>query len=163
MSGQRDVDLKVDWCSYKAAKYAVENWHYSGRMPMSKLLKLGVWEDGVFIGVVIFGNGATPFLLVRYNLSIQGGCELVRIALKKHRAPMSQIVKISIAMLKQQSPKLRLIISFADPGESHHGGIYQSGNWCYTGRSVGAYFFQDKKGNYGIHETYRRIYRNHRK
>ena len=44
------VDLRLDWCSYEAAKYAVEHWHYSKRMPKSKLAKIGVWEDGEFIG-----------------------------------------------------------------------------------------------------------------
>ena len=25
--------LKLDWCDYKAAKYAVEHWHYSKSLP----------------------------------------------------------------------------------------------------------------------------------
>jgi hypothetical protein len=36
-------------------------------------------------------------------------------------------------MLKQQSPKLRLIVSFADSNQNHLGIIYQAGNWYYTG------------------------------
>ena len=43
------VDLKVDWCSYEAAKYAVMHWHYSKTMPAGKTVKLGVWENGRFI------------------------------------------------------------------------------------------------------------------
>jgi hypothetical protein len=36
-------------------------------------------------------------------------------------------------MLKKQSPKLRLIISYADPEQGHHGGIYAGGGWMYSG------------------------------
>ena len=53
-------ELKIDWCTHEAAKYAVEHWHYSKRMPKSKLAKFGVWEGGKFVGCVIFGVGATP-------------------------------------------------------------------------------------------------------
>lgn len=51
------VDLKIDWATYAAAKYACENWHYSKSIPKSKLVKIGAWEDGSFIGVVIFLMG----------------------------------------------------------------------------------------------------------
>ena len=51
--------LKLDWATHEAATYAVEHWHYSHTMPKSKLVKIGVWEDGKFIGVVLFGVGAT--------------------------------------------------------------------------------------------------------
>ena len=53
------MNLRLDWCSYKAAKHAVMNWHYSKTMPIGKLVKIGVWEDDKFIGVVIFGLGAS--------------------------------------------------------------------------------------------------------
>ncbi len=36
------VDLRVDWCSHKAAKYAVTHWHYSRTMPSGKLAKIGL-------------------------------------------------------------------------------------------------------------------------
>ncbi len=42
------VDLRVDWCSHKAAKYAVTHWHYSQTMPMRPLVKIGGWEDAVY-------------------------------------------------------------------------------------------------------------------
>ncbi|MFZ8899831.1 MAG: hypothetical protein ACO20X_14970 [Alphaproteobacteria bacterium] len=75
------VDLKIDWASYKAAKYACENWHYSGLMPsFGKSVKIGVWENGDFKGVVVFGRGANKHLLTPYGLSQDEGCELVRIA-----------------------------------------------------------------------------------
>lgn len=129
--------LKLDWCSHEAAKYACEKWHYSRCVPKSKLAKVGAWEDGRFIGVVMFGYGATPELRKPYSLNQEEVCELVRVALSEHNAPTSRIVAIAIRFLKKSMPGVRLIVSFADSGRGHHGGIYQAGGWIYTGESVG--------------------------
>jgi hypothetical protein len=127
--------LRLNWATHEAAKYAVENWHYSRRMPKSKLAKIGVWENGKYIGVIIFGVGATGALFQPYGLKNTQGCELVRIALTGHRSPVTRMVSISIKILKDEFPGLRLVVSFADPGEGHHGGVYQGGGWIYSGRT----------------------------
>lgn len=75
------VDLKVDWCSYKAAKYAVLRWHYSERMPTGRMIHIGVWENDCFIGVILFGLGVHHRLVSPYDLEPTEGCELLRIAL----------------------------------------------------------------------------------
>lgn len=140
------VDLKLDWCSYAAAKYAVEKWHYSRRMPKSKIVRIGVWEKGQFLGCLIYGVGATEKLVSPYGLSKWEGCELCRVALRSHDAPVTRIMAVSLRMLKKLSPGLRLVVSFADPNENHSGVIYQAGNWLYTGKSAGCNFYQDKAG-----------------
>lgn len=131
-------NLKIDWASHEAAKYACQHWHYSKCVPAGKLVKVGAWEDGKFIGVVIFGRGANHNMLKGYALNQDEGCELVRIALTKHKSPVSQIASLAIKFLSKHSPKLRLIVSYADPEQGHHGGIYQAGNWIYRGRSASA-------------------------
>lgn len=128
-------NLKLDWLSYDAAKYAVTHWHYSRRMPKSKLVKIGAWEDDRFIGAVIFGVGATNALVKQFGLKTFEGCELVRIAFRSHETPVSKALSIAIKMLKKQSPRLRLIVSFADPKEGHIGAVYQASNWIYTGQT----------------------------
>lgn len=125
--------LHLAFCSARAARYAVMNWHYSRRMPIGALVKIGVWESGRFIGAVIFGRGASPKLGCRWGLDPAENCELVRVALTKHCAPVSQILAQSVRLLKKHCPGLRLIISFADPAAGHHGGVYQASNWIYTG------------------------------
>jgi hypothetical protein len=127
--------LKIDWATHEAAKYAVENWHYSQCLPAGKLVKVGAWEGGKFIGVVIFGRWANNNLCKPYGLTQMEGCELVRIALTKHDSPVSRIAALAMRFLKLQSPGLRLIVSYADPEQGHHGGIYQAGNWIYCGTS----------------------------
>lgn len=127
--------LKLDWCSAEAARFACENWHYSKTVPTGKPLRIGVWENGKFIGVVFFGSGASAALGSPYGLTTFQVCELVRVALNKHEAAVTRIISIAIKMLKKQAPGLRLIVSFADPFQGHHGGIYQGGNWIYSGDS----------------------------
>jgi hypothetical protein len=126
-------DLKIDWCTHEAAKYAVEHWHYSKRMPKSKLAKFGVWESGKFVGVVIFGVGATPEIAKPFGLKPTEVCELVRVALTKHKTPVSRIIAITLTMLKTTMSGLRVVVSFADTSQGHHGGIYQAGGWFLTG------------------------------
>jgi hypothetical protein len=136
------MNLRLDYCGYDAAKYAVEKWHYSHRMPASKLVRIGVWERNEFVGVVLFGCGASPPLFKRLNalfgLKSTEACELVRVALRRHETAVTRIVSIAIKLLRKKCPKLRLIVSFADNDQGHVGGIYQGGNWIYTGlRNVG--------------------------
>lgn len=138
------TDLVVAPCDIKAARHAIMKWHYSKAVPAGKLVKFGVWESGVFIGAVVFGRGATPNLGKPYKLDQTELCELVRVALNNHVAPVSQIVAESIRQLKQTNPGLRLIVSFADPDQGHHGGIYQAGNWIYNGDTPSAKFFRIK-------------------
>jgi hypothetical protein len=130
------MNLRLDWCSYEAAKYAVEHWHYSRRMPLFKRVQIGVWEDGKFIGCVMFGRSITPHLGDMFNLSCTQVIELTRIALTKHKTPVSRITAIAIKMVNKQSPGLRLLVSYADPKEGHNGGIYQAMNWIYIWKSA---------------------------
>lgn len=140
------VELKVDWCSHEAAKYAVEHWHYSRTMPVGKLVRVGVWENGRFIGCVIYGRGGNQFLGKQYGLEQVEVCELVRIALHNHKTPVSQIAARSIKMLKIDNPGMRLIVSFADQRQGHNGGIYQAMNWVYVGRGQDTFeFFHNGK------------------
>lgn len=131
------MSLRLDWCSYEAAKYAVMHWHYSGVYPAGKTVKVGVWEDDRFIGVVVFSLGANRHIGDPYGLPQEEICELVRVALREHQMPTSKIVSGAVKMLSRQSPDLRLICSYADPGQGHLGILYQATNWIYVGRTNG--------------------------
>jgi hypothetical protein len=127
------ADLKIDWATHEAAKFACENWHYSRCLPAGKLVKIGAWEDGKFIGVVLFGRGATPNIGSPYGLQLDEVCELVRIALTKHKTPVSRILSLALRWLKKSNNGLRLLVSYSDCDQNHHGGIYQATNWIFTG------------------------------
>lgn len=126
-------ELKIDWATHEAAKHAVEHWHYSRCLPAGKSVKVGAWEDGKFIGVVIFSRGATNHIGSPYGLEQTEVCELTRIALRQHQTPVSRIMAIAVKFLHRQSPGMRLVVSYADPLQGHHGGVYQANGWIYTG------------------------------
>jgi hypothetical protein len=127
------ADLKIDWATHEAAKYACVNWHYSKCMPAGKLVKVGAWENGKYIGVVLFARGANHNMSKPYNLGQDECVELARIALTRHQMPVSKIMALAIKFLKKSNPKLRLVVSYADLDKNHHGGIYQATNWVYEG------------------------------
>lgn len=131
---QTKTNLKIDWATHDAAKFACENWHYSKCVPAGTLVKVGAWESGKYIGLIIFGHGAIHEIGSPYGLTQFECVELVRVALTQHQTQVSKIMALAINFLKKQSPKLRLIVSYADPGQGHHGGIYQATNWIYEGQ-----------------------------
>ena len=134
------MNLRLDWCSHEAAKYACEHWHYSRKIPKSKLNKIGVWENNKFIGAVIYGVGSGNSTRgEKYGLAkTHEVAELQRVALTTHKTPTSKIVSVSIRMIRKANPNLQMLISFADEAEqNHHGGIYQATNWIYLGTVKG--------------------------
>lgn len=142
------MSIKLDYCSFDAAKYAVINWHYSKAMPAGKLVKIGVWEDERFIGVVLFGRGANQFVPQSLGLKLTECCELVRVALTTHKAPTTQIVSIALKLLKKSNTGIKLVYSYADlTNQGHKGIIYKAGNWKQHGirKSEGGHYI-DKDG-----------------
>lgn len=141
------VDLRVDWCSYEAAKYAVEHWHYSRCMPTPPIIKIGVWENSLFVGCVLFSRGANKNIGSPYGLRCTEVAELTRVALTNHASPVSRILSKAISLLRDKEKGLRLLVSFADRNQNHHGGIYQAGNWVYAGETSSSYKFIDAGGH----------------
>ena len=127
--------LKLAWATHKSAKFACENFHYSKCLPIGKLVKVGVWENEKFIGVVIFSRGTARYLGKRYGLDQSECVELTRVALAKHDNPVSKILAIALKFLKKSNAGVRLVVSFSAKSEGHHGGIYQAGNWIYAGET----------------------------
>ena len=108
-------------------------------MPAGKLVKVGVWEDGFFIGCVLFGRGSNRHMAGEFGLEYTEVYELVRVALKRHKTPTSRVIAIALKMIKKTHPRLRLLVSYADPEQEHAGIIYQATNWIYTGVSQSSF------------------------
>ena len=133
-------DLRLDFCDHKAARHAVMRWHYSRAMPAFKLVRIGVWESGRFVGAILYGVGANRHIARPFKLKDTEVCELVRVALAPgRRYPTSKCVAISLRMLKRQSPGLKLVVSYADAGQGHVGTIYQATNWIFLGAATQPY------------------------
>ena len=71
------MNLRLDYCDFKAAKFACLNWHYSKAVPAGKLVKVGVWENDKFIGCVLFGRGANNNMHKAFGLKVTECCELI--------------------------------------------------------------------------------------
>lgn len=142
-------NLVINWATHELAKFACEHWHYSKCIPKSKLVKVGVWENGKFIGVVIFSYGANQNLSSPYGLKKTECVELTRVALARHKTPVSKILSIAVKFLRKKCQGIKLIVSYADIDQGHHGGIYQANGWAYAGiRNAGtksAYIINGKK------------------
>lgn len=138
--------LRVAPAGVDAARYAVTHWHYSRTLPVPPRFTFGVWEGETFVGAVVFSRGANANMGRTYGLAPWEVAELTRVALREHEHPVTQIVSQAIKHLRATNPGLRLLVSYADPEHSHHGGIYQAGNWLYTGRGVATTEYVDRKG-----------------
>jgi hypothetical protein len=147
------MSLRLDWCSHEAARYACEHWYSRSEMPVGKLVKIGVWEDGQFVGVLIFGCGTGGVAKIGERLGAGpfGTAELSRIALKSHSVEVSRIISIACKILHRAQPGLRLLLTYADPSTGHHGGIYQGAGWTYIGKSAPDSMYRDTAGN--IHHS----------
>ena len=133
------LGLHVGWCNITAAKYACRKWHYSRTTPCFKTNSFGVWYDGEFVGSIIYGLGGGRITDgTKYGLRKHFDmAELCRVALTSHTFQTSQAISYSIRLLKKKNPNLKMLISFADASQGHHGGIYQAGGWIYTGMFKG--------------------------
>ena len=129
-------DLKLDWCSNEAATYACKKWHYSGSVPSWKKSRIGVWEDGDFVGCLIFTNPMPP-TVKRFRCKNTEITELARVALRDHRSPVSRMIAIARRMLIRANPRLLVMVSYADTAQGHHGGIYQASGFAYFGKGKG--------------------------
>lgn len=129
--------LKIDFVSHDVYKAAIRRWYYRPDVPVGKLVRLGVWEDDRFVGVVSFGPGSSSTLGQRFGCTPLESCELNRIALSsEHKTEVSRIIRIAVLMLRKQSPGIKVIVTFADPQAGHHGGVYQGAGWIYTGKTA---------------------------
>ena len=137
--------LRLDWCDYPAAKWAVRQWYHRPEMPVGKLLKIGVWEDGQFAGVVLFGMSASDALGSRWGLGTWECCELARVALRPgHKCQVSRVLRIAVLMLRRHCPGIRVVVTFAEA--DHHGGVYQAAGWIYTGTTAPDKQYTDRDG-----------------
>lgn len=139
-------DLVIGEASARAVTLACRAWHYTHSVPPKPWITYGVWEDRHWIGVVVFGRGTNQNLGRPYGLDHHEVIEGTRLALKQHKVPATRILSQVLKRLHADHPEIKLVITFADPDQGHHGGIYQAGNWIYAGMSSPDRAYQDRRG-----------------
>ena len=106
--------------------------HYSGRIP-SITYAFGLFKDEELKAVCTFGKPASPTLCdgicgkeySKYVYELNRLCRTDDLDF-----PLSQFVGWCLRQLK---PLNLIIVSYSDSGMNHHGYIYQSCNFYYTG------------------------------
>lgn len=121
------------------AKAFMAKYHYSKTCP-SLYYSLGFYYNEYLLCMVCFGPP------VGRNLAkslLEGGnsknvYELVRLFAFDWGPKNTESYCISKALkwLQENAPEVRLVVSYADPGQGHVGTIYQATNWLYTGQGA---------------------------
>ena len=130
----RKGEMRVERISYKDTKPFILNIHYARRMPCVQYA-FGLFVGGVLIGVVTYGQPASPTLCTGL-----AGIENKKNVLELNRLVIlpkyngenyaSYLVGKSLRML----PHKTFVVSYADYGGwGHVGYVYQATNFLYTG------------------------------
>jgi len=111
------------------------NKHYAKRVPSISYC-YGLYNvNNVLQGVISFGSPASkPLVVGAFKGNYQENfLELNRLCVEDNleKNSLSFFVSQSLKLL----PKPKVIVSYADTSQNHHGYIYQATNWIYTGLS----------------------------
>ena len=151
--------VSVREISKKIAKTMVVKHHYSHAWTSCRYA-LGIFyemdnEHAFFdeteeklAGVAIYGYpvGARAAASISPELQPKQALELTRLSIHEEYGKNMESISISktFKWLKKNASDIKVLISYADPGQEHIGGIYQATNWVYQGNSLGL------MPNYGI-------------
>lgn len=130
------MSIKEKYSVKSIDSYQTHDWllnkHYAKRLP-SISFAFGLYCDNILSGVMTIGKPASPSLCI-------GVCgeefskyvyELNRLVINEglDKNALSYFVSRSLNLIKESL----ILVSYADTAMGHHGYIYQSTNWIYTG------------------------------
>ncbi len=144
------TNFLVDEIPLKLAKPIIIKNHYSRKWSPSKI-SFGVYEiskmgadknqglDGL-IGVAVYGLpvGRSVISGISHLLKQDEVLELKRLWIADGHGYNieSWAIRKTFFLLKSKMPKVKVLVSYADPAAGHHGGIYQAGNWLYQDLNI---------------------------
>ena len=142
------VENKILPASNKMIEFACKNFHYSKSVPCGRKMAFAIFEESHFTGVIIYSTGSNNNIAKPFNMKQGQVIELTRVALKTHKNPVSYYLSKTIYIIIKESPKVQIIVSYADKdNQGHLGKIYQANNWIYLGISKTSdkqYFYNNK-------------------
>jgi hypothetical protein len=153
-------NLEIKKISYNETKDLILNVHYAKRMP-SISFAYGLFKKNEMIGIVTYGSPASPFLCkgicgVEYKQDVIELNRLVLVNNEKNEA--SYLISKSLKML----PKPKIVVSYADTAQNHHGVVYQATNFLFTGTTKPRTDMAGKNGKHSRHhlgDKSNRVYR----
>ena len=113
----------------------LKNKHYAKRVP-SISYAFGLFKNDCLVGVCTYGRPIAHALIKNAFNGHYQNCflELNRLCVNDslEKNALSYFVSKTINMM----PKPKVLVSYADTSQNHHGYIYQATNWIYTGLSA---------------------------
>jgi hypothetical protein len=131
LPGTDDLPKVVRLDRATAMKIIVEN-HYTHRFP-SGWVRCYEFAGVVVIFSIPANKNLEPFI---FDKPVQLR-ELARLWAADGHKPfaLTQALAAIIKQFRRDEPQVKALVSFADPNQDHHGGIYQAASWTYTGQS----------------------------
>jgi hypothetical protein len=125
--------------------------HYSNKWTAATNLYAVYYKDGKhkffdednlkLIGVVLYGHpvGFRVIKSISEELENDDVLELKRLWIEDGYGKNieSYVISQTLKMLRKDSPKTKVVISYADRNEKHKGIIYRASNWLYQGFEIG--------------------------
>jgi hypothetical protein len=123
----------------KTARSDCVAFHYSRSMPDNVSACYRVVENGLAIGSIVFGYGASRNIGSPFGVDNSAVNELVRVALSGAQAHQtSHYLSAAVKRFFATHPSIGVLISYADKNQGHSGALYRACNWFYLGEFPGA-------------------------
>ena len=141
--------IRLERISRTLGNSIIKNNHYSNSFCPGTKHTLGVFYNDKLSGVIQLGSGVQPKAtsLSVNDTNIDEFLELNRLWLSDSMPKFSESKTISLMIkwIKQNDPKIKWIVSFADGMMGKVGTIYQATNFVYTGynKSGGIWLTKD--------------------
>jgi hypothetical protein len=145
--------LTVRQINKKVAESFVRENHYTHKLSSARYtLGLFYTEDNhsffageheKLIGCIVYGhpvsNATVTSMFKTLPLELPSILELTRLVILDGYGKNieSYFIGQSFRWLKQNDPRVKVLISYADPEQGHTGGIYRATNWYYQGCGAG--------------------------
>jgi len=118
------------------AKELIIKNHYSHKWTSCRYA-LGLFNDGVLVGVAVYGYpvGRQAAQSVNPMIGAKQVLELTRlwVADSEGKNTESRFLSMTFAWLRANAPDIKALLSYSDPMYGHRGIIYQATNWIYQG------------------------------
>ena len=149
--GSTKAQKEVKRITYDDTKPFILNVHYARRMPCVQYA-FGLFVDGKLVGVVTYGQPATPSI----------GKGLAGIENKKNVLELNRLVMLPeyngqnygsymVAKSLKMLPSHTFVVSYADTAWGHVGYIYQATNFLYTGATKARTDIRSMSGGHPRH------------
>jgi hypothetical protein len=130
------------------AKSFLESYHYTNKIGNNSL-RLGFFINDKLIAVIVYGCIVRNETATRLNLKSKDVWELSRLCIHPSyqiKNCASKIISLSIKYIKNNFPRIKMLISFADLTFNHFGTVYKASNWILDGIVDPSYWYVDKDG-----------------